>query len=116
MRISDWSSDVCSSDLLRIDLLFPFAAGKDAIMADARLEVMALQMGTKARAERVGGRGLAHGADIVLFPFDRQQRGLADRARIDLPPAIGEFALGPPRPLEHPFHRLQRSEERREGQ
>src|SRR3546814_14457645 len=40
MRISDWSSDVCSSDLLRQPL-----AGHDARVADARNPAAARQLG-----------------------------------------------------------------------
>ena len=49
---------------LRINLLFPFAAGKDAIMADAGLKMMAFHMRAQAGAEivRGGGSSVAYAA------------------------------------------------------
>src|SRR4051812_40391461 len=49
---------------LRVNLLFPFAAGEQAVMADAGLEMMALQMRAQARAEFMRDRCLADRADI----------------------------------------------------
>ena len=43
-------------------------------MANAGLKMMTLEVRAQARAQRVRGGGLAHGADIVAFALDRQQR------------------------------------------
>ena len=55
-------------------------------MADAGLQMVALQVGPQARAELVRGDGLADGADVVALALHRQQRGAADRARVDRRP------------------------------
>src|SRR6185437_4996672 len=75
----------------RINLVLPFAAGKHAVMADIGLNVGALLVFGNAGAEIVRGEGLAHGANVVALAFDRQERGVADRARIDRPATVREF-------------------------
>ena len=56
-------------------------------MPDARLHVMALAIGPQLAAQVVRGDGLAHRADVVFLALDREQHGLADCGRLDLPPA-----------------------------
>src|SRR3546814_19479452 len=65
MRISDWSSDVCSSDLRRrLDFLqhrTPVAVGDDRrhLARDALRIPAALEIGAHAGLEPVFGRGIA---------------------------------------------------------
>src|SRR3546814_4331126 len=59
MRISDWSSDVCSSDLLAVSRGLPYAAGIEALtLAPARIFGVADQMGSIAPGKA---------ADIVIW-------------------------------------------------
>src|SRR3546814_12120883 len=116
MRISDWSSDVCSSDLDRLDLLFVEQdvialrqlvtlddviavdradAGNDLFIFD-RLAARLVNL-AEADARARPGRG-------IDFNGDRHQR------EPDLPLPIG--ARGPPMPFRC---RPERSEERRGG-
>src|SRR3546814_3720659 len=65
MRMSDWSSDVCSSDLVKVatealDQLQPTAASHSRVMV---LEVMGRDAGHIAIAA-----GIAGGADAILIP------------------------------------------------
>ena len=79
----------------RVDLPVPLAAAEDAVVADARLHVMALAKRPEAGAEVVGGGGLAERADVVALALDRQQRGAPDPAGLDRSASIGERALAP---------------------
>ena len=47
--------------------------------------------GRDARAQVVGGQGLAHGADVVVLALDGEERRAPDGARIDAaaPPGRG---------------------------
>src|SRR5262249_41841033 len=67
----------------RIGLGHPAAAAEDAVMADADLDVVMLFVRAEARAQFLGGEGLADRADVIALALDRQKKGLADRARID---------------------------------
>src|SRR6204780_1139110 len=67
----------------RINLVLPAFAGKDAVMADAGLHVVALEIGAQLAAQIVRGDGLADGADVVALAFDGEQHGAPDRGRID---------------------------------
>src|SRR3546814_2914011 len=65
MRMSDWSSDVCSSDLVKVatealDQLQPTAASHSRVMV---LEVMGRDAGHITIAA-----GIAGGADAILIP------------------------------------------------
>ena len=63
-------------------------------MADAGLHVVALEIRPQIAAQIVRGNRLADGADVVALAFDGQQRGLADRARIDLRPCQSSVPSG----------------------
>src|SRR5262245_4244825 len=79
-------SIACQNHVLdqRIDLQLPAPAAEDAVMADAELQVMALEIGAQARAHLLRRQRLADRADVVALAFDREQHGAADRARLDL--------------------------------
>src|SRR3546814_14762243 len=111
MRISDWSSDVCSSDLQRFDLkripaerLAEHFAG---IVAQENVEAEAEALGLVARAAEGSVRdglsildqAIAHGHGVVTAAQVREMLGLSDRSAIR-----ALFALV-----------LARSEERRVG-
>src|SRR3546814_3129626 len=49
MRISDWSSDVCSSDLNLTGMIETMRAGQDAVRSEAAKLVNALRSAPKAR-------------------------------------------------------------------
>src|SRR5262249_30882836 len=66
----------------RIDLVGPAVAAEHAIVADAGLHVVALEIGAQPGAEVVGGRGLADRADVVALAFDGEQHGAPDRLRL----------------------------------
>src|SRR6478736_6454206 len=74
----------------RIDLVLPALAGKHAVIADARLHVVALEIGTQIAAEVMRGDALADGANVVALALDGEQHGAPDRSRIDAPAAIVE--------------------------
>src|SRR5271169_3717008 len=76
----------------RIDLVFPALAGENSIVPDTGLHVVALEIGPQLAAQVVRGDRLADGADVVALALDRQQHGLADRARIDLLAVPFQFA------------------------
>src|SRR3546814_19018775 len=89
MRISDWSSDVCSSDLL----------------ADLRLE-LALGLGLRPARDDDAPAGALSGPPGRRAPDEQAVRALADRAA-SVPPTCPEIPAPPPLPLS--------SEERRVG-
>src|SRR4029077_10970132 len=68
----------------RINLVLPALAGKDAVMADAGLHVVALEIGAQLAAQVVRGHRLADGADVVALAFNGEQHGAPDRRRVDL--------------------------------
>src|SRR3546814_12889886 len=114
MRISDWSSDVCSSDL--IDELDPYARVEESELAIAVLELFEIELGDIL--ERVG-RG-AEGDARALLARGRRAVDLERRDRIamfEAPPMpfanAPDLALGPlghgvdergPAPLQPPPH------------
>src|SRR5215813_13838876 len=71
----------------RIDLVLPPLAAEHAIMADARLHVVALEIGPQARAQVVRGERLADCADVVALAFHGEQHGAPNRARLHWPAA-----------------------------
>src|SRR3546814_6392474 len=94
MRISDWSSDVCSSDLQRFDLkripaerLAEHFAG---IVAQENVEAEAEALGLVARAAEGSVRdglsildqAIAHGHGVVTAAQVREMLGLSDRSAI----------------------------------
>src|SRR3984893_7126463 len=68
----------------RIDLVLPALAGKDAVVPDAGLHVVALEIGAQLAAQVVRRHRLADGADVVALALDGEQHGAADRGRVDL--------------------------------
>src|SRR3546814_8342637 len=73
MRISDWSSDVCSSDLLDIDLTVR-TVDAGAIVDEGGVDPPAL--GGKGDARRLRDaqiRALADGADAQILGIDAQR-------------------------------------------
>src|SRR3546814_19110679 len=101
MRISDWSSDVCSSDLIRYRT--PLDSEAAALLADAVLRAIA---GLLANRD-----GALNGIDIVdPAQLDRQLRDWNDTAR---PRSLRDTVQGR---FEEMRHRSpDRSEERRVG-
>src|SRR3546814_3704701 len=79
MRISDWSSDVCSSDLEALDVLV------ELVVALRRLD---------DEFHRLAARALAEGAGIV---GEGAHAGDAGELRLDLPHDLhlGALALAP---------------------
>src|SRR3546814_10509051 len=76
MRISDWSSDVCSSDLLGrqvgephiLERLAPLGAGARRDRGLGELDI-ALSIAAPDEAERVAAVALDHGRLRLLFEF-----------------------------------------------
>src|SRR5882757_9280173 len=68
----------------RIDLRLPAPAAENAVVADAELQVMALEMRAQTRAHLVSSHRLAHSTDVVALALDREQHGTANRAWLDL--------------------------------
>src|SRR3984893_6092678 len=91
----------------RINLAVPALAGKHAVVPDARLHVVALAVGLDAAAQILRRQRLAERADVVALALDRQQRGLADRLRLDEIAAKFQLALWQPELLENPLHGLE---------
>src|SRR3546814_11417155 len=79
MRISDWSSDVCSSDLLAADRghADAIAIAADAV-DDAGDQMLHLRMVRAAETQRVevGDRARAHGEDVAQYAADPGRRAL----------------------------------------
>src|SRR3546814_12064128 len=93
MRISDWSSDVCSSDLQRCDQRLdfggvdPFAARFDKVLGAARDRQIArpVDQGKVARVEP--SRGVGRGLPLAEIAFD-------DSTAADAQMAFGPALLG----------------------
>src|SRR3546814_15620931 len=86
MRISDWSSDVCSSDLERAQLESEALQWRER----ARLHVQMLEV--EAPARRLAAAMLAHDAvepafktagQVEISPVDRQHQRATEHARIE---------------------------------
>ena len=63
----------------RIDLVLPALAGKDAVVPDAGLHVVALEIGAQLAAQVVRSHRLADGANVVALALDGEQHGAPDR-------------------------------------
>src|SRR3546814_6109047 len=100
MRISDWSSDVCSSDLQR-DGEYGAVAVNDVIAEDQRdLEPRALDRHALQLARIFGGIGVEDGADpargdIILIAFAHRRAGRFPVAgeEVELPDLLVERHL-----------------------
>src|SRR3546814_20071208 len=94
MRISDWSSAVCSSDLLAPDLAHDHAIGVHA----------------QAPAHEVGKRHLALALDVALPTLERAdvgvEVGVAVEAQLEVVLEADEPLLGLALVDEGPAHRL----------
>src|SRR3546814_19510779 len=77
MRISDWSSDVCSSDLMRPDIAIEDDARR--IVVDQRPLAM-LALGMARVGEALGGE-IVRKADVVTRPLPPLLDALAGEAR-----------------------------------
>src|SRR3546814_1234819 len=115
MRISDWSSDVCSSDLGSfkdrgaLNKLLSLGA------AEARIGVIAMSAGNHAQGVAYHAQRLGIPATIVMpegTPFPKVERTRASRASAmlegDSIDAAAQSARGLPRQqslhLVHPYH------------
>src|SRR3546814_8998476 len=94
MRISDWSSDVCSSDLVR-------RGAQQHLALDQRLahqaELVILEIAQTAMNELGGGGGGGAAEILLLAKMDRQPapgRVPCDPATIDAPADDGELKRG----------------------
>src|SRR3546814_11911642 len=90
MRISDWSSDVCSSDLQQRESLRPRAAGHRR--AVAAVEVL---QGSLVARQQQGGGEIHHQAALLLLqrPARRQQGDHLGQRR-------GRLGPGAPAPVD----------------
>src|SRR5262249_35560448 len=86
---------------LRIDAVAPAAAVEHAVMADARLQMVALLGCGEARQQAMDRRGLADGADVVVLALDGEDRGAGDGAGIDPGATRDEFAACQRLAMEH---------------
>src|SRR3546814_6304956 len=117
MRISDWSSDVCSSDLFRgrgrrdieqtsraFEMILAACAGEEAIVADA---VVSARQGVEEEAadELVGGEGhdlLPSGAGLAIILVAEGDPGIVEAEEaavrygdpVGVSRQIGEHRLG----------------------
>src|SRR3546814_19933806 len=86
MRISDWSSDVCSSDLIAGDELYPLEAG---IRAEQTLIDFGRRRGEKLRqAARVDGAALrvVERSEFIALQSARQYLDVLPQQRVVAPP------------------------------
>src|SRR3546814_94460 len=112
MRISDWSSDVCSSDLVDLGLTFsdPSYPGIDLVLPDLRFieerrdDLLGIVL-THGHEDHIGAIPyLAADLDVPLYatPFTAalirgklEEEGLANDIKINIIDNEGSFALGP---------------------
>src|SRR3546814_6813301 len=115
MRISDWSSDVCSSDLARICLESLFQR-RPAVGREAEAEGAPRRLRNPALRQVIARRGAVRTVELLREPVGgglrhvaqaRLRLGLLGGARVggrDLPPRLGGKLLDR-------VHERQRSEE-----
>ena len=75
------------------DLLAPFAAVEDTVMADLRGHVVFLLAVGQVGGDIEGGFGLAEAGDIVELTFDGEDGGLGDGIRADAVVVMVELAI-----------------------
>src|SRR3546814_14166308 len=113
MRISDWSSDVCSSDLATVEALVASGAGVTAWdeREDARDEAMALgaDIGNPLEIDLIGFAGVVVSPGVPL-----NRHPIAAHAREAHVPVIGDIELFAEADGDLPPHKT-RSAERRVG-
>jgi hypothetical protein len=73
-------------------VILPALSIENAMMADAALHMMSLQIGPQTAAQLLGGECLADGTDATPFALDRKERSVSDRAGIDRPAPPFELA------------------------
>src|SRR3546814_17061394 len=83
MRISDWSSVVCSSDLELVDAREDMAVARDEIAPDRKEAERLLLRGGAAEADRVMDGGDAARPEVRGLLF-AQRLGVLFRAEVDL--------------------------------
>jgi hypothetical protein len=86
---------------LRVHHLAPATAAEDAVVAGTFDDEMLAAVRSDAGAQRLRGFGLAEAGDVVQLAFDAQQRGIADRRRIDLLAVDHPLATRQQEVLEH---------------
>src|SRR3984957_12547916 len=91
----------------RINLVLPALAGEHAVMADAGLHVVALEIRAQLAAQVVRRHRLADGANVVALALDGEQHGAPDRGRVDLVAVPLQLAERQRVFLEDDPHRLQ---------
>src|SRR3546814_15846265 len=117
MRISDWSSDVCSSDLDRAD------AVERRVEADALVDLVLLfAFGglNRQRHDLVGEIAAGRGGGGAVVAFEREPVEIVAREAVFCRDALGacelrEVDAGIARLLPRRFGGAERSEERRVG-
>src|SRR5690349_9189727 len=78
----------------RVDLFAELAAVEDAVVADADLDVVGLEVTRDARAQGMRRLGLADAGDVVELALHRHQADVGDQVGPHEPPAMLELALG----------------------
>src|SRR3546814_4269611 len=81
MRISDWSSDVCSSDLI-LRVLFRSGADKLALIGEVVAPVMELHPVTVSRQADISRMAVHAGGGEDVRPIDRHALRFMDGRRI----------------------------------
>ena len=74
-----------------INLAFPTPAVEDIEVARVGLKAMAFQVRPKQAAQIVRRRRLTESANIIAAALNCEQRGTANAAGIDVPPAVRNF-------------------------
>src|SRR3546814_13244316 len=111
MRISDWSSDVCSSDLRHMAMIGTTGSGKTTALRQMLDGIEA--RGEAALVYDTSGEFIAHyyrpeRGDIILNPFDARCAYWSPFAEIAHPADADRIAnqlitdTGPPRPSARP--------------
>src|SRR3546814_13408048 len=98
MRISDWSSDVCSSDLLAVEV--------DGV-AVRRLPVVHAQLALEARADRTDLHRDQRFVGVLAGAFDRLAAGdaaLEDRWQRSEERRVGKECVSTCRSRWSPYH------------
>src|SRR3546814_10489168 len=94
MRISDWSSDVCSSDLVGVADRLHIFAGESIVVREAfRLLMIASDEKRKIVGDRrLCARSHPNVTEIAIFCFAEEFRLVARRLRDDVHRASGRVA------------------------
>src|SRR3546814_5897427 len=91
MRISDWSSDVCSSDLVRSDMDIPFRHRKRQDRQSAGIRDATPLCRRTRKCWKAGGRMLGSAPNI---PFYRQKLTVTQQTDKTAPAATDSTAAG----------------------